>query len=96
MPTISEFYKGDTITLSVEIRKKDDNGLFDPASIKISISLFRNKVDISKVTSQDMIKTSTGKYYYDWDSDEAGTYNVEYTAVDGTRKTIGKDTFKVL
>jgi hypothetical protein len=95
----NEFYTGETLIFSAEVRRKSDNGLFDPISVKITISSARLKASdkvVIKIDGQPMTKSSVGIYSYDWNSDQTGSYNVTYTALDGTRVTIMKDTFKIV
>ena len=91
---MASFDIGETIICSIEVR--DDEGVLkDPAtSMDIEI-LSENSVTI--IASTAMTKDAVGKYHYDYDSANAvaGGYKVIYTATDGTRKTIEKDTFRL-
>lgn len=90
---MSEYDKGETVILDVEIRNYLTNALFDPSSISVSIITQKGTV---KVNEEAMTKTSTGVYTYSWTSDEQGMYKVIYKALDGTKVTYKKDTFKIL
>jgi len=92
---MSDFYKGETVSFSVEIRKQSDESLFDPSSISITIDNMKTAGDI-KVNDQAMTKDSIGVYSYDWTSDETGTYKVMYKAMDGSKVTYKKDSFKII
>jgi hypothetical protein len=87
--------KGETVVFDVEIRKESDQSLFDPSSITITIDNLKTTGDI-KVNDQAMTKSSTGIYTYEWTSDETGTYKVIYKAMDGTKVTYKKDSFKIV
>ena len=85
---------GETIICSVEIRS-DAGTLVDPAtSVKIMIDRIKPNF-ANVVVATDMTKDSTGKYHYDYQTATAiaGEYEVTYTATDGTRITIEKDSF---
>ena len=88
------FEIGETVICSVEV--KDDDGAYkDPAtSMKITIT---DKNKAVKVDGVAMTPDSTGKYHYDCQTAGYidGKYVVEYTATDGTRITIQKETFNL-
>lgn len=88
------FDVGETVICSIEI--KDDNGDYkDPAtSMKITISNSKNGDGVENV---DMTPDTTGKYHYDCQTAGYidGKYTVEYTATDGARITIQRDTFEL-
>lgn len=91
---MSDFYKGETVSFSVEIRRQSDNTLFDPSSVSITIDNTKTAGNV-KVNDQPMTHDSTGVYSYDWTSDETGMYKVVYKAVDGANVTYKKDSFKI-
>ena len=85
---------GETIICSVEV-KNDAGTLVDPAtSMNIVIDQITPQY-ANKVTSTGMTQDSTGKYHYDCQTASylPGGYTITYTATDGTRITIKKDTF---
>jgi len=92
---MSVFDCGETIICSIEV-KDDDGVLKDPAtSMNIVITDPQNG---EVVASTAMTKDSTGKYHYDYATVSAtlhGAYTAKYTATDGTRITIEKDTFSL-
>jgi hypothetical protein len=92
---MSDFYKGENVSFSVEIRRQSDESLFDPSSITITIDNMKTTGDI-KVNDQSMTKDSIGVYSYDWTSDETGIYKVIYKAMDGSKVTYKKDSFKII
>lgn len=89
------FQRAETVVCSILV-KTTAGVLVDPAtSMKIDIT---NPVGTSVVTATAMTKDSTGTYHYDYQpaSDAVlGTYNVKYTATDGTRITIQRDNFSL-
>jgi len=90
---MTTFQAGETIICSIEV--KDDAGAYkDPAtSMTITIT---DPSYVVVVNNLAMTKDAVGKYHYDYNSPstaEAGGYWVKYTAIDGTRITIEKETF---
>jgi hypothetical protein len=88
-----QFYKGETVSLSIEIRGKLSNALTNPTSITITILTAKG---IKKVDVQPMVKKADGKYSFLWLSDEVGSYTVIYKADNSGSVTILKDTFNVI
>ena len=90
---MATFQYGETVICSIEV--KDENGAYkDPiTSMTITISDPHNGVEVSDA---DMVKDEIGKYHYDYQvSGMIGRYTVLYTAKDGTRISIQKDTFNL-
>jgi len=89
------FNAGETVICLVEIRNLG-SALVDPAT-SMKISIVGSHGD-EEVLDQNMVKDSTGKYHYDYQIPStglSGKYNVAYTATDGTRITILKESFNV-
>ena len=89
------FHCGETVICSIEVRDADGN-LADP-STSMNITITDNK-NGCEVESQSMTKDSTGKYHYDWNTSAdsiLGIYYVVYTATDGSRISIGKDSVEL-
>ena len=87
----------ETIICSCEV-KNDAGTLIDPAT---SMTIAINQTSpIGKViiTATAMTKDSVGKYHYDFQTTtvSGGSYEAIYTATDGTRITIEKDTFNLV
>lgn len=77
------FYAGDAIRIEAEIRDSDDN-LMTPDSVKVTIT---NPAGTAEVTETAMTPSSTGLYYYIWQSatsDPTGAYRVKVAAVYGS------------
>ena len=90
------FNIGETIICSVDV--KDDAGAYKDPATSMKIVVARTKPNyIVVVASTDMTKDSVGKYHYDFQTSTAiaGSYEATYTATDGSRITIEKDTFEV-
>ena len=91
---MAKFKRGTTIILEIEDFITDTSTLVDPAtSMRITITDNNNKLEVD---NQDMIKDSTGKYHYDYQSlvaGVAGKCEVIYTDTDGSRVSKGTDTF---
>ena len=85
---------GETVICSCEVT--DDAGAYkDPfTSMKITITDMQGSV---KANAVDMTKDSVGKYHYDCQTSGymKGVYSVVYTATDGTRITMEKETFQL-
>lgn len=78
-----EFYAGDAICIEAEIRDSDDTLMTPDTSIQITVT---DPDGTAKITSQNMTASSTGVYYYIWQSattDTTGAYTVKVVAVDG-------------
>ena len=88
------FQIGETVVCSITIRDAGGNLVEPSTSITISI---RKKRGARVVTDQAMTPNGTGIYHYDFDSsgNTAGTYVVDYKAVNGTRVTMHRDTFEL-
>ena len=89
-----KFDIGETVILSIEIR--DDASVLKAPATSMNILIDQTSpVGKNVIASTTMVNDSTGKYHYDYDSSDAseGTYEAKYTATDGARITIEKDTF---
>ena len=90
------FHTGETVICKIEIRDENET-LVDPStSTKITITDYRNGVEVN---NQDMVKDSTGKYHYDWNTPTTapvGIYRIIYTATDGTRVSIAHDKVELI
>lgn len=89
--SIRRYIRGTTIRLKNIIR--DSNGvLIDPSgSIKVELLDGENS---SALASTEMIRVSTGVYYYDWQSrvdSVLGFYKQRCTAVDSLKTSIEED-----
>lgn len=88
------FDLGETVICSITVKDADAN-LQDPVtSMKIVID--RVKPNFTNIVSSTaMTKDSTGTYHYDFQTSSVtiGTYEIEYTATDGSRISIQKDEF---
>ena len=83
---------GETVICSVEV-KNDAGTLVDPAtSMTITIT---DKLGAVKANAVAMTKDAVGKYHYDAQTAGwiAGKCDVVYTATDGTRITIQRESF---
>ena len=93
---MASFEFGETIICNVEIRRQDNNQLYDPAtSIKIDIW---NPNGVQVVSAQTMNKDGVGLYHYDYNPAAGavfGSYGVRYVAVDNLRTSIHRDTFSL-
>ena len=89
------FHVGETVICSIEVGDADGN-LADPStSMKITITDNTNGIEVD---DQAMTKDSTGIYHYDWTSSAdapLGIYYIVYTATDGSRISIEKDTVEL-
>jgi hypothetical protein len=96
---VIQFYKGESVLFSVEVRDQISNLLTDPTSMAITIvkpSTTTTGTSVVKVNEQPMAKSSVGKYTFSWLSDEAGAYSVIYKANNNSNITISKDSFSVI
>jgi len=87
---------GETVICSCEI--KDDSGNYKDPTTSMKITIKRvDPTRASVVTDTAMTPDSTGKYHYDCQTVDypEGKYEITYTATDGTRITIEKETFKL-
>ena len=91
---MADFDRGETVICSVTV-KNASGTLQDPAtSMNIVINrTYPNGAEV--VASTAMTKDSIGTYHYDFATvgQVKGDYEAVYTATDGTRITIEKDTF---
>ena len=90
-----KFYIGETVICMVEVKEGGDYK--DPAtSMNIEINVAHPSV-ASIISSTAMAKDSIGKYHYDFASASMakGDYVAKYTATDGSRITIEKETFQL-
>ena len=85
---------GETVICSIEV--KDDAGAYkDPAtSMKITITDKHKNIKVDNVA---MTPDDVGKYHYDCQTAGYvdGKYTIQYTATDGTRITIQKESFNL-
>jgi hypothetical protein len=98
MPAI-QFYKGESVLFSVEVKDQLTNAFVDPTSMFITISkppMTTTGTTVVKVNEQPMTKVLVGKYTFSWLSDEIGTYSVTYKANNNGNITISKDSFTVI
>ncbi len=89
------FQIGETVICSITV-KDADGALQDAATtMNIVINRLRPNYGAAIVASTAMGNDGTGLYHYDFASasNEAGDYEVVYTATDGSRITIATDTF---
>lgn len=92
---MATFQIGETVVCEIEV-KDSDGTLTNPAD-SMTISIY-DPQNTAVVTDGNMTKDSTGCYHYDYLSASTalhGEYRVRYTADDGTRITIGIDTFRL-
>ena len=74
---------------------KDDAGAYKDPATSMTISIWDSQ-NGTEVTDAAMTKDAVGKYHYDYQaSGVIGRYTVLYTATDGTRISIQKDTFNL-
>lgn len=91
---MASLHLGETVICFIETRD-DAETLKDPTtSISISIAQVQPVYKVV-LTSSPLVKDSVGKYHYDFQTIglAEGTYEIIYTAVDGTRVKIEKDRF---
>ena len=92
---MASYHIGETIICWRNV-KNEAGAYVDPATaMKISIC---DPANGAEVANEDMVKDTTGKYHYDYTTtleSLIGKYRVTYTATDGARITIEKDTFEV-
>lgn len=97
--TNDQFYKGETVSFSIEVKGRISNAPINPSAITITV--IKGKVsgtasDIKKVDAKAMTKRADGKYSYEWISDEIGNYVVIYKADNNGSITMLKDEFIVV
>ncbi len=86
---------GETVVCSITVKDSDGTAQDPVTSMNIEISQITPSYS-AVITSTAMTDdTGTGNYHYDCQTSGygAGTYEIKYTATDGTRITIQKDTF---
>jgi hypothetical protein len=94
-----QFYKGESVLFSVEVKDQVTNLPIDPTSMVITISkppITTTGSTIIKVNESPMTKTAMGKYTFSWLSDDIGNYSVTYKANNNSNVTISKDGFTVI
>ncbi len=91
---MAKFSQGTTVICSVTVLDSVTGALTNPAT-SMTIGIKDNVGSIIVAASTAMTNDSTGKYHYDFSSAAApvGTHQVTYTATDGTRITVQRDTF---
>ena len=92
---MANFQAGETVICSITV--KTSAGVLTSPATSMTITI---KDDLNKtvVDDQAMDPDTTGLYHYDYTIATTaikGTSKVEYKATDGTRITIGTDTFGV-
>ena len=87
---IQSFHVGETVIFSIEITDLKGNPVDPVTSVKVTIK----GPNGDDVDNDGMIKDGVGKYHYDFNPTQRGTYNVIYTDIDGGRTTIA--TTKIL
>jgi hypothetical protein len=94
----NQFFKGESVLFSIEIRDTVTNALVDPTSVNITISKPPMKTTDTTIIKVDvpMTKVSAGKYSYSWLTDDVGNYEVIYKANNNSNITISKDNFTVI
>ena len=87
---MATFQVGETIICSVTVTNPSGT-LVNPAT---SMSITIRSVNVATILAATaMTLDSTGKYHYDYAStgETPGTYTITYTATDGARVTIQRD-----
>ena len=87
---MATFQVGETVICSVTVTNPSGT-LVDPATSMTIAIKSTNGATILAATA--MTKDSVGKYHYDYPStgETPGTYTITYTATDGARVTIQRD-----
>ena len=91
---MAKFNEGTTVICSITVTNSVTGALTNPAtSMTIGVKDAGGAAIVAAGTA--MTNDSTGKYHYDFTSTGVaiGTYAVTYTATDGTRVTVVRDTF---
>lgn len=86
---------GETVVSSLVIRNAAGTLVSPATSMKITIV---DPGEAAIATDATMTEDSTGMYHYDYNSSATaakGIYRVTYTATDGSRITIQKETFEL-
>ncbi len=87
------FIAGETVICSIEVQDEERAPKDPTKGVKITITNPQGNI---MVDEKDMSRDELGKYHYDYNSspmDGVGTYEVKYTAIDGTRITMVKTSF---
>jgi len=86
---MGSYQRGTTITLQGNFTDGRTGTYIDPDSGSKSLTIYKDGVVIKSVTDAEIVKLDTGKYYYEWDTEdtlEKGLYGYEFKA-----KVNGKD-----
>ena len=86
-----------TETVVCEIEVRDSDGTLTSPADSMTISIY-DPQNTAVVSDTAMEEDSTGMFHYDYTSASTalhGEYRVRYKADDGTRITIGIDTFRL-
>jgi hypothetical protein len=91
---LANFESGETVVLNLTVTAVSDGSLHDP-STSLMVDIW-DPDDLQVVTAAAMTRDSVGVYHYDYLAGaKLGTYQVLYTATDGTRVTKQRDSFNV-
>ena len=91
---MDKFFVGESIILGAETYNAAGE-LYDPVT-SMEIEITRVPPASGAVAKVAMINDEVGKYHFDYTvGAETGVYEVKYTATDGARVTIEKDTFQL-
>ncbi len=89
------FQVGETVICSITV--KDSSGTAQDPITSMKITINRTNPNWANVLAATAMTddAGVGAYHYDYSTSSAqvGEYEIIYTAVDGTRTTIQKDTF---
>jgi len=93
---MNTYIAGTTIRIEVEIKDVDGEYVdFDGSSGEdIEPVITISTGDVTEIIDEDMAKSTTGKYYYDWESttdDTEGNYDIQITAVKNSKTSIARD-----
>lgn len=94
---LTNYNVGETVICNASIT--DSTGAAtDPATSILAIITQESPGHSVKIDSEDMTKSGTGEYYYDFDSEDMppGDYTFACKAIDGTRVSIEKASFKLI
>ena len=85
--------KPGTAICSTTLTRNDTAALVDPVTSYTVSIYYQDGTEV--VTDHVMSKTSTGLYYYAFDTSAAslGTYRVKYKAINGSNTSVQIDTF---
>ena len=90
MPS-NQFYSGETAVFNIEIRNQFSRDLVDPDSVQITIVNDEVVVD-----GENMDKSSTGVYTYNFTAEITGIFTATYKVTDGGIVTIAKDQINII